>query len=326
MGINGQAGTAAGGEHTAAGFTVGLDGGGTKTTVAVMDMSGKQVGEFTADGINYNGRRAEDVERALQDIFAELPAVCGSLTQVRYLVIGAAGISNPAIPGRLTAAVRSQGYQGAMSVIGDHEAALHGAFSGGPGLLLIAGTGSVCFGRNAKGETGRAGGFGHLIDDEGSAYSIGRSLLTAAVRAWDGRGPSTAISRLLKERHQLAGPGEIVGFTYGPETGKKEIAALAPILEEACSMGDQTALDIAAKSASALVELTAALAGRLGLQSGPLALSGSVLLRNPYVRAAFDRRLTAELPRLQTAPPRLHAAAGAASLALKLADIAAGRR
>lgn len=310
----------------APGFAVGMDGGGTKTTVTVMDTEGRVIREFTADGINYNGRKEAEVEQALRDICEELTTVCGNLGRVRHMVIGAAGISNPAIPGRLTAAVRSHGYAGPLHIIGDQEAALHGAFGGGPGLLLIAGTGSVCFGRSAAGETGRTGGFGHLIDDEGSAYSIGRSLLSAAVRAWDGREPPTVISRLLQERHNLSGPGEIVGFAYGPDTGKKEIAGLAPILEEACALGDQTALNMAAKSAAALVKLAAALAGRLALQSGPLTLSGSVLLRNPYVRAAFDRRLTEELPQMRVVPPRLHAAAGAAALALELAASAPAKQ
>jgi N-acetylglucosamine kinase-like BadF-type ATPase len=283
-----------------------------------MDTGGTMIREFTADGINYNGRKEAEVEQALRDICAELSAVCGRLGQIRHMVIGAAGISNPAIPGRLTAAFRSHGYSGPLRIIGDQEAALHGAFGGGPGLLLIAGTGSACFGRSASGETGRAGGFGHLIDDEGSAYSISRRLLSAAVRAWDGREPPTAISRLLHERHKLSGPGDIVGFTYGPYTGKKEIAALAPILEEACALGDQTAQNIAAESAAALVELVAALAGRLALAAGPLTLSGSVLLRNPYVRAAFDRELARVLPQMRIVPPRLHAAAGAAALALEL--------
>lgn len=310
-------------ENDEPGFAVGLDGGGTKTTVTVMDAEGGLVREFTADGINYNGRKEAEVEQALRDICAELATVCGSLGRIRHMVIGAAGISNPAIPGRLTTAFRSCGYTGPLHIIGDQEAALHGAFGGGPGLLLIAGTGSACFGRSAAGETGRAGGFGHLIDDEGSAYSIGRRLLSAAVRAWDGREPPTFISRLLRERRNLSGPGEIVGFTYAPDTGKKEIAALAPILEEACTLGDQTALNIATESAAALVELVAALAGRLALPEGPLTLSGSVLLRNPYVRAAFHGQLAEALPQMRIVQPRRHAAAGAAALALELAAASA---
>ncbi|RAU97120.1 N-acetylglucosamine kinase [Paenibacillus sp. YN15] len=311
------------GKNLLPGFVAGMDGGGTKTTVTVMDAQGNTVHEFTAGGINYNGRKETEVEQALHGICAELAANCGSLGQIRHMVIGAAGVSNPAIPGRLTAAVRSNGYEGPLRIIGDHEAALHGAFGGGPGLLLIAGTGSVSFGRNAAGETGRAGGFGHLIDDGGSAYSIGRGLLAAAVRAWDGREPPTVISRLLRERQQLSGPGEIVGFAYDPATGKKDIAALAPLLEEACMLGDQAALRLASESAAALVELVAALAARLAMRSGPLALSGSVLLRNPYVRAAFDRQLAEALPQMHIVPPRLHAAAGAAALALELAAGAA---
>ncbi|MNC31689.1 hypothetical protein D3C75_800170 [compost metagenome] len=131
------------------------------------------------------------------------------------------------------------------------------------------------------------------------------------------------ISRLLRERHHLSGPGDIVGFTYGPDTGKKEIAALAPILEEACALRDEAALDIASKSAAALVELVAALAGRLALAEGPLTLSGSVLLRNLYVRTAFDAQLAEQLPLMRIVPPRLHAAAGAAALALELSAASA---
>jgi len=300
-------------------YVAGIDGGGTKTAVAVMDRDGRIVREFTADGINYNGRKAEEVERALGEIFAGLGSTCGSLAALRQLVIGAAGISHPAVPERLAAAARGNGYEGGLHIFGDHEAALYGALNGREGMLLIAGTGSICCGRSASGEFARTGGFGHLIDDEGSGYSIGRSLLAAAVRASDGRGPATVITRLLAEWHGLASPADIVGFVYAADTGKKEIAALAPLLTEACDLQDAVAHGIAIHSAAALVDLVAALARRLSLAESRLALAGSVLLKSPYVRAAFGRQLETALPPLRTVSPQLGAAAGAAHLALQLA-------
>ncbi|MDQ6418767.1 BadF/BadG/BcrA/BcrD ATPase family protein [Paenibacillus sp. LHD-117] len=299
-------------------YVVGLDGGGTKTAVTVADESGALAHAFTAGPLNLNGQDEASVRSTLSGICAEIARVLdGGLNSCAVMCVGAAGISNPNVSGRLTDGLRQGGFRGELLLVGDHETALWGAHEGPHGMILIAGTGSIAFGRNADGEVHRAGGFGHLIDDEGSGYSIGRDLLSAVVRASDGREAPTVLTELVYERLGVSTVQELVGYVYAKDRNKADIAALAPLLSVACEAGDAAALRIAERNAAALVDTASAVAERLGLaQGGELALLGSVLLQSSQVRAAFEAGMAARHPRLRCIDAKRDAAYGAVLLAL----------
>jgi N-acetylglucosamine kinase-like BadF-type ATPase len=299
-------------------FVAGLDGGGTKTAVAIADESGVVVHAFTSGPINFNGNDEAAIRGNFEEIMRIIGEVCGGLDLCEQICIGAAGVSNPTVMPRLTSHVRDCGYQGGLLITGDHDTALCGAQDNpyGMGMILIAGTGSICYGRNEAGLTYRAGGFGYLIDDEGSGYSIGRDLLTAVVRAEDGRSPKTAITQLVYERLQVDSVRGIVGFVYDKRTDKKDIAALAPLLSEACALGDQAVLNIVEKSALSLLELAVPVVETLSLQEGVLAMAGSVLLKNDGVRNAFTAKLNQRYPGLSCITAKKDAAGGAVLMAL----------
>lgn len=203
------------------------------------------------------------------------------------------------------------------SSLSDHETALRGALDSPYGIILIAGTGSICYGMNESGLTHRAGGCGYLIDDEGSGYSIGRELAAAVARANDGRIPPTAITGLVYGRLGIDTVRELVGFVHDKRTNKKDIAALAPLLSEACALGDEAALAIARRSAESLRELVRPVAERLGQRSGNLALAGSVLLHNRFVRTELIGLLKQDYPDLDVFPAKREAALGAVQIALE---------
>lgn len=297
-------------------FAAGMDGGGTKTAVVVADERGREVLRFSAGPLNYNGQDEDSIARNVQDIVGKIAGACGGLTQCAELCIGTAGVSNPAVAERLGELVRSCGYAGGLRVIGDHETALYGAHDRPDGIILIAGTGSICYGRDASGREHRTGGFGYLIDDEGSGYSIGRDLLAAAVRVHDGRIERTVIAEMVYERLGVKTVREIVGFVYDRGTNKKDIAAIAPLLAEACAAGDRVGLDIASRNASALLELVVPVAERLAMQEGALAMAGSVLLKNAYVRSAFEAELGRRYPGMTCIAAKHDAAYGAVRMAL----------
>jgi len=301
-------------------YVAGVDGGGTKTAVTVMDETGRTIKTFASGGINYNGRDEAEVRGHLAEIVTMLDEACGGLASCVQLVVGAAGVSNPTVPGRLTAALRESGYGGGIHIVGDHETALFGALEREHGMILIAGTGSICFGRSESGAVHRTGGFGHLIDDEGSGYSIGRDVLSAVVRSHDGRAPATALAELTYAKLGIGSVAEIVGFVYDRRTGKQDIAALAPLLSEACALGDEAALRIAQHTAAELVQLVLPVAERLTLVDGELAMAGSVLLRSEHVREAFVARLRESCPGVRAIAPRRDASAGAALMALRVLD------
>lgn len=305
-------------------YVAGIDGGGTKTAVTVADENGKVVQSFEAGPLNLNGQDADAVERTMKDILENAVRIVGDPKRLEHISLGTAGISNPAVSERLTSLVRANGHAGGLTLVGDHETALCGALERPYGIVLIAGTGSICFGRNARGDTHRTGGCGHLIDDEGSGYSIGRELLGAVVRAADGRIAPTAITELVFAQLQLGSVRQLIGFVYDKRTNKKDIAALAPLLSHACELGDAAALAIARRSAIALAELAAPVAERLALQAGELAMAGSVLLRSAHVQAGFREALNQRFPALTCTLPKHDAAYGAVMLALRALEAGRG--
>ncbi|HEY2494800.1 MAG TPA: BadF/BadG/BcrA/BcrD ATPase family protein [Paenibacillus sp.] len=297
-------------------YVAGLDGGGTKTAVNIADETGLVVHTFISGAINYNGQDEASIRRSFQEICATLAKVCGSLDHCVQICIGAAGVSNPTVISRLESNVREYGYEGGLIITGDHETALYGAQDHLHGMILIAGTGSICYGKNECGLSHRTGGYGHLIDDEGSGYSIGRDILTAVVQANDGRLPPTEMTRMVYKQLHVETIQQIVGFVYDKSTNKKDIAALAPILTNACALGDEEALTIARKSACSLFELVVPVVEKLSLQEGTLAMAGSVLLKASFVQTAFVEMLKQRYPNMHCIIAKKDAASGAVLMAL----------
>ena len=183
------------------------------------------------------------------------------------------------------------------------------------GLLLIAGTGSVCCGRDAEGHLFRVGGYGHLIDDPGSGWAIGRSILTAIVRAEDGRGSETVLTGLVFEKLKIRDVGEMITWLYGPATGKREVAALASLLPSALALRDAAAETIARQAGEDLAELAETGWKKSGLESCRLAVTGSILLRIPEIREILGQRLQRTCPLLHITEPSGSPAEGAAKIA-----------
>lgn len=298
-------------------YIIGLDGGGTKTAAAVCGLHGNLLERFTAGASNLNGASAESVGQSFSHIFNRLEQSRG-LAFCRAVCLGSAGAGSPQVREELEKQIRLCGYKGPLLVTGDHRTALYGALSGAPGLILISGTGSICCGRNAEGEERRSGGFGYRIDDAGSGYDIGRRILSEAVRAEDGRSAPTALTGFLFKAVRADSVNDIVRFVYADATGKKEIAALAPLLTRACAEGDAAALRIADECGEELFRLAVPVVEKLGLHETSAAFAGSILKKDPYVRKALSGCLAKVYPNLRRTEPIGDAALGAAHMALAL--------
>lgn len=295
-------------------YIVGIDGGGTKTAVTVVHDEEERLFSFAVGPMNYNGGDAEAIAAAFKDLFHRLQLHCGDLEEVAHLCIGAAGVSNPVVVQLLEQQVRERGYKGPLTITGDQETALYGAQNALQGIILIAGTGSICFGVNAQGERHRTGGFGHLIDDEGSGYYIGRELLSILVQAEDGRLTDTILPTLVYEQLGLSNVQEVIGFVYDAHTTKKDIAQLAPIMTAACERGDMQALALAERCAASLFKLAVPVMERLQLYEHPIAIAGSVLQQSRFVQAALERMLANIYPHTRLILPIKDAAYGAVLL------------
>jgi N-acetylglucosamine kinase-like BadF-type ATPase len=299
-------------------YVVGLDGGGTKTAVNVSDSHSNILYEFSSGAINYNGESSENVEWNLKKIFDEIALRSDGFDECECICIGVAGISNPQAKEALKNAVFNCGYKGMLFIAGDHETALYGALGKPCGIILIAGTGSICYGKNNRGEEHRTGGFGYLIDDEGSGYSIGRDILSAVVRSFDGRIGNTVLTEMVFKQLEIASIHEVIEFVYGSGVNKRDIAKLAPNLTAACAKNDPVSISIVDKCSNELVQLVIPVAEKLGLGSGDIAIAGSVLLKDEYIRAAFVNKINMAFPGLKCVYPRYGAAYGAVLMALEI--------
>lgn len=298
-------------------YVVGLDGGGTKTAVTVADLNGNILITFQSGAINPNGEKIENVNKNLAEIFTKLKGVCGEIDNCAAICIGAAGISNPTVKQVFVSAAANSGYHGNLVITGDHQTAFYGALGKPCGAILIAGTGSICYGKNEFGHEHRTGGFGHLIDDEGSGYAIGRDILSAVVREFDGRGEKTVLTNMIYHQLNCSNVPELVGFVYDKNTNKRDIAALSPNLTLACQQNDKVALSIAMNCADELKKLAVPVVKKLGLQKGSLALAGSILLKDNYIKNNFIKNIISDFPDLTCHLPKNDASYGAVLIAIE---------
>lgn len=295
-------------------YYCGWDGGGTKTQVLCVNEAGQVIGDQSFGPININGATRERVRQSVRDGVAFMASMPGGLDACAGLAIGAAGASNKEISGLITQAIREGGYDGPLLLKGDQDIALAGAVESA-GAVLVAGTGSVCCGQDGKGGYARTGGCGYLIDDEGGGYAIGRDILAAAVRAEDHRIPPTLLTGLLREQMGFENNRDIVTWVYSPNTNKKEVAALAPLMLKAMEQGDEAAISIALKAARELTELVKGVWRTLELQQGELAFVGSILLKCDLINREVTRLCEDACPGLKVIEAHGTPAQGAVKLA-----------
>lgn len=306
-------------------YVLGIDGGGTKTQAVIAGDDGRVRGTGLGGPSNYDDigveRSRANIGRAVAAARAE--AGLGE-TPFDAAFLGLAGIVAAqdhdvvrAIAGDLRLAPAER-----LGVHHDCRIALAGGLSGRPGIVLIAGTGSSCYGLNAAGADWRAGGWGNLIGDEGSGYWLGVQALRCAVRAYDGRGAATPLQAEVRRALGLADMNEIMHRVYATGMSRAEIAALAPLVFAAAEAGDDVALGLLRRAADDLAECVAAVAGRLGFSGDcEIALVGGLLQRGDLLARALDATLRARMPQSRCTLPELPPVLGAALLALQLLGV-----
>lgn len=297
-------------------YRIGMDGGGTRTRIAVITDE-KECFRCETGGINYNSFSKKEIMESLsiglQTLIEHgyMPANCESIG------IGAAGVSNPDAEPFLKSCINKIGFTSSIVVAGDQEAALLGGIGQNPGILLIAGTGSICIIQDGKGKSFRTGGFGHIIDDAGSAYAVGRDILTAIARAQDGREEKTALQKDVYDKIQIRNAGSLVSWIYDKNRTKSEIAALASCLTPERMSSDSVAARIGDKAAEELVLLIRAVLKKIDLEKSekyPLLLEGGLILHNERIRERFFAILSEEKIPVYLEEKKNDAAYGAAFL------------
>lgn len=278
-----------------AGYVIGMDGGGTGSKGITADLAGNTLFTFKGGATNYNGSVKSVIDANMAEVL-EKAAEGLPKEACRGICIGSAGVSNREAVQYLEEAVRRAGYTCPVRIVADSMTAHAGALKNRDGIILIAGTGAICYGRK-NGQQIRVGGYGHLIDDEGSAYDIARNILRAVVRAEDGRAEQTVLRPLVFEQLQIGSIEELIAWLYAKERTKKEIAKLAVLIQKAAEKEDPQALKIQTQAAKALAELCAPAVRFLG-EKGTIALSGSVLQKNLRIRKQYEQKMQEHFPEL----------------------------
>lgn len=303
---------------------VGIDGGGTRTRAVVLDGEGEALGRATGGPTLVSpGTPGAKVIQTLREVTLAAVENAGVALPVASLHAGLAGVGRPWIRDGVEALLRTafipggkerNGIASRVQVGTDSASAFHAAFEGGPGLLVISGTGSIGWGRGETGEWARVGGWGSLLGDEGSGYRIGLEALRAATRGEDGRGEETALTRAISESLELESLAELVDWAGSATKG--QIATLAPLVR-ATAETDAPARRIIEHATAELERHVAVLMEKLGPWSSPpgLALCGGLLSPDGLLRERFLGAVEDYPCRPILAP--IDAARGAALLALE---------
>jgi N-acetylglucosamine kinase-like BadF-type ATPase len=291
------------------GLFVAIDAGGSKTQCLIADRDRVLARASTGTVKLMRVSEAEATAR-LQGVLAEVAAAAGvSLGLVERTCFGLAGVSGPAVQAWARRAV-AEAVAGELILCGDEEIALDAAFAGGPGILVVAGTGSNAIGRAAGGELFGAGGWGPVLGDEGSGYWIGLEAIRVALRAQDRIGVGGAATCLLREIERQWGIGSLAELvavanrrTFPDGATVVDFAALAPVVARCAEGGDTLAAGVLERAGEELAELVSVvfhkMSGRAMLDPGAelgMAFTGSVLARIAAVRASMVARLAVAVP------------------------------
>jgi len=294
---------------------VGVDGGGTRTRAVVLDVLGEEIGRAEGPGGVVTLDAPEVAVRAVTAAVEAAVRQTGRQLPVAVLWAGLAGAGGEACRRRVTTELHRAGLAARVVVGTDADAAFAAAFEEGPGILLIAGTGSIAVGRLEDGTGVRVGGWGRTIGDEGSGYAIGVAALQAVMRAQDGRAPPTALTEPILAWCDVADPFGLVHWI--DRASKAEVAALVPIVARAADEGDESATEVLAEAVVALEKHVAAMLGREGWPARvPLVLWGGLVAEGGPLRDAMVNAMAAYPVKLSGDP--IDPPAGAATMALRL--------
>ena len=292
-------------------LVLGIDGGGSKTLAALADRSGRILRTARSGGSNPLDNPAWRTELLTAiNAVADTPSIVAAAAALpTYGEVEALSLAQ-------TQAVASVLGDRPQSILNDVDGAQIGAFAGAPGILILSGTGSMAWARDASGRSHRIGGWGDVLGDEGSAFWIGQRILSAVTQSVDGRTPPTSMADALYAQvgANIADPQEgLEGWVSHLVHPRSAIAALAPIAMRLAETGDATARTIVFAAADELARHVTAIQPRVG-RDVPWSYAGGTF-NSPFLLAAVTERIGRP-----PVPPRLPPIGGALLAAARLAD------
>ncbi len=302
-------------------IAAGIDGGGSGTRVVLLTEEGEPLGFGRSGPSNYNSVGRGTAAGHLREAFLRAWEAAGVKPRpADAAFFGMAGVISTA-GGEIIRSMAAENRLALEEGIGVHHdihIAWAGGLGGAPGIALIVGTGSSCYGCGGDGRSWRAGGWGHLLDDGGSGYFLGLRAMAAATRMADGRGPATVLFDTVLRFLGLADINDIMDAVHANGLTRARIAELGPEVLAAAGEGDLVANGILDEGANQLAEMVAAAAGKLfaGEDEIPVAATGGIVGGSPLYFERIGRAVTTAVPAARLQRPLLPPVLGAGLLAL----------
>lgn len=308
-------------------FWLGVDGGGTNCRAVVTDDNENVLGEGHAAAANL---LRVGLEKAVGNVAKSVAEACRQsgieISQLTAACIGLAGVSQPDYHRQMLDALKAVLAIPQIALETDARVALAGATGNQPGIVIIAGTGSIACGINARGRFARAGGWGPIMGDEGSGNYIGRRALEAVMMSYDFRGEATSMTAPVLSHFGVSSPPELTTVIYDTSSKEKgevqgKIAQLSRIAVNAAQEGDNVAQEILRDASEELAKTAIAVIEQLRMENDSfrVAYVGGVFEAGELILKPLREAINEIAPKAEIAPPMKPPALGAVMMAKALA-------
>ncbi len=316
-------------------LVIGIDGGGSRSRAWLAQVNGTVLGRGSAGGSNVYQLGVEEASRVLVEAATGAwrdAGLSGEVHDIAAVFAGVAGAGATADQGELGGLLARKLSTPAAACQVDHDlrVAHAGALAGAPGAVLVAGTGSACYGRTFNRQSAKSGGWGPILDDGGSGYWLGIQAMRAIVRATDGRGKQVSFTDAIFAQLGVKTPREMLNRLRDRPPGgfdRPAIARLAPIVITAAVCEDVVAEEIVEAGAQELAIMVESVLSRLGLDAHPvgrIACAGGLLEHQDFYLERVDEAIRRLIPDMHLEKPGLPPVAGAVLLALEMTGRPAG--
>jgi len=307
-------------------YILGVDGGGIKTTVQIATISGEKVSGMVSGSSSY---KSVGIKEAIENLNTGIFSAIKNLKSPKDIFFasscfGFAGNNNEGdieIYKRIVFNNRLSSYLDPKKTIicNDTRIGLELGSENKNKIIIIAGTGSNCFGVNQKGEKVKANGWDYILADEGSGYQVGLKALKAVMRAYDGRGKKTLLSKTILKEKNLKNIIELTKWTYEDACPKGRIGSLAKTVCETAEMGDKASIQIFKEESEEVIISINTVAQKLGFKNKnfDLVFVGGLFKCEKYFKNIISSKLKKIFPGINFMPLLANPAAGAVALAIK---------
>lgn len=303
-------------------YLIGIDGGGTNSRLLAVDVNGNEIGSCRGKSTSLESNPSSVVRTNLMLLLNKVQEQYGlSLHDCLGMCFGTAGVDTEKTRLSMENMLDDLHMDFPIRVVNDSEIALYGNTHGGPGLMLISGTGSIGYGINKDKKTWRVGGFGYLVGDHGSAYWVSAKGIEASLMAYDHSGQDTCLINDFSKFMKLQSFDEILDCIY--QKNKSDLAHVAYVVDAAREKKDPVAVSIMDEALESLMRIIATLVKELGMEDEPcpLFLGGGFILNTNWLYKSLKARVKQEYPFLKTAGLKVKAELGAVYMAADMVGI-----